>query len=283
VLKATRSEVVAMGQEVYLRTGSSDGGQGSGPITLDADRGRAAIRTTSSTFDRFVEGSVNDTFGIEQPRAVNQFSSQANRFAGQLQANQGLLVASHGAYVRGGVFISEGHVSSEQARGYQGKVTQLPPRSVASLQNLFNGMLDEQKKLLDTQSKAYANSIETRFYSEGRVGNADVQRSLGFSFRTATQYQTEHFQLPECGWQQLAGAAGTGQVWHEKSVSVGDQELMPYPGKEAWKDKPTLLKFDHTLFDPETGVDRPRTDDAYSKPELRALDPVVPDDSYLVI
>ena len=281
VLKAAHSEVVAWGQEVYLRTGSSDGNAGSGPITLDADRGRQAIRTVSSRFDRYIENTANDTFGIEQPAGVNQFSAYANSLTSRLYVNGGVEVARNGMIVNGQISIVGGSVASEVAG--TGHVGQLQPQGVASIYDSLDRLAEASQNLKDAQLEVFNTSIQTRFYAEGRVGNSDVQKSLAFSLRTVDQYHTSYFQLPESSWQQLAAAAGSGTVWRERAVTVGNQDLLPYPGREPWKENSTLLRFAHTLFDAENGIDKPRSDAAYSDPKLGSLEPVIPNEHYLVI
>lgn len=71
-------------------------------------------------------------------------------------------------------------------------------------------------------------------------GNDKVQDSMGFSFRTSSQYKAEpdKFIVFESRWQQLYRVNGSLTQWTEPIVRSPDgrTETRPHPGNDAWKD-----------------------------------------------
>ncbi|HSN70700.1 MAG TPA: hypothetical protein VLT59_04290, partial [Steroidobacteraceae bacterium] len=99
-------------------------------------------------------------------------------------------------------------------------------------------------------TEAGANSFKSRVYAafEGVTldnaslgpGNDEVQKAIGFSFRTSEQYKAEadDFIIFESRWQQLYRVNGALKQWDEPVVTAPDEstETRPHPGHDAWKD-----------------------------------------------
>jgi hypothetical protein len=107
VLKATKGPLLGMAGEIYLKTGSSSGGVGEGPITLDAANGRQDIVTHSSSVRRYMAAAAIDSFGSNGQVTATQISSNAG------------LVVSGGLVVGGIVQALSPGVSLVAAGGMQ--------------------------------------------------------------------------------------------------------------------------------------------------------------------
>lgn len=283
VLKAPNSSVVGWGAEIYLRTGSTEGGVSGGPIVLDADKGQQPIRTVSSSFTRYLDGQAKDVFGILQPRGVNLFTATRATLAGGLQANGGVIITEGGLQISGNVAVANGHIGTSLARSYRNLVGNLEGTSLAGVQLNIDTASAESQGQASSALNEFRSNIEQRFYAEGRIGHGELQRAVTFSLRDMAQYRTEQFIIPEAAWQQQQSAGAGGTAWKETIVEAANQQLMPYPGYERWSVEAALMQFAHTLHDLETGVDKGTSDEAYDDPHYGEPEFAVLNDAYLII
>lgn len=288
VLKATNSQVVGWGNQVYLRTGAGNenGGSGNtfnapgGPIVLDADSGNAQIYSISSQFTRFLGVQARDVFGINSPQAINIYGPNKNAFSGGLLLGNALTILQGGILAQGNILAIGQIGSSANLNGQLGVIEGV---NLSDDLSILDNQAEELQQLLSNSASDYQDQIAQQFYAAGQIGNSDVQKSLGFSFRNLAQYRTKGFKIPEAYWQQLASKAGAGTVWKENPVSVNNQELMPWPGTEKWRDEETLLSPSFTMFDPVKGLDKARQNGPYESPTYGDWSTAEPDKSYRVI
>jgi hypothetical protein len=107
----------------------------------------------------------------------------------------------------------------------------------------------QEQSAKDQASDFYETSLTERIHGENRVGNEQVLKQMGFSFRTSDQYKAGNFTLFESRWAQVARATEQPSVyWQEKIVKANEQSTMPYPGFEAWTGKTGYCKVDNKLY-----------------------------------
>jgi hypothetical protein len=282
-LKVPKGEAAIWARSVYVRTGGGD--VESGPIVLDADRGKEEIVLQANTIQNLVASGIVDSFGSEgKATAVNYWSAAGNMLAGPLRV-QGSGIFAGPLVVKGWVESIGGHFASELAQQYHGQVGVMAGVALDLVRHTLDDSSDEQKKLRDDVAGFWYAAFEQGWYAAQRAGDDDTIDAVHFSFRNPAQYRTESFRIFEDRWQQLARLSGQQlAVWKERSVP-GAEETMPYPGLGPWANQATYLEQDLRLHDAETGGSRSRAKAraAYEDPEFATPTPRVPDYHYLVI
>jgi len=267
LLKAAKAQVVGMAKEIYLRTGSSEGEIEPGNIVLDADKGQGRIHTISQVFERKLTSQARDSFFTgEEVTASN--TSDVNRVSldTPLYVDGGITATKGGLTVKGGVQVVEGHISTQYAG--DGHVGKLDGFALAVAKANIAAATQQLKTDRDQAKEAYQQHVDQQYYQDGKIGNGEVQKQCAFSLRNEDQYGTGGFRLPETYWQHLA--EGGGGAWEEKVVRYQQNELMPYPGKETWTQKPdALLAVKDKLYQTAQGRDADRDENAdYETPEF---------------
>lgn len=282
VFKSANAPVFCMAAGIYLRTGSSEGEIQPGDIVLDADKGKRNIQTVSRSFVRMVDSSLRDIFGIEQQKTVNYWSSNVALVNSAAQFNGNVTVAKNGMIVQGNVSIVGGHIGTENSAQYKGLVGELKNESLEK-PTTFLEQLGETFESQISDAKDTRTQYTDDYYGEQKMGSDQIQKDLAFSFRNETQYSTDDFKFPEANWQRIQRLGGGGGThWDEKIVKYQGQELMPYPGKQKWKDENTFCTLDPTLYDAALHCDKARGSD-YEDASYGEFATKVPNDSYLVI
>lgn len=282
-LKAGKGAVVQWAREIYLRTGGGDV-QG-GDITIDANRGKNQVYTHASSAIRYLQTSAADYFGRDgEVKTTNLYSANSNVFGSAIYADGTVEILKGGLIVRGWLAVAEGHIVTELANQYRGQVPTYGPEDLARIyESLRQGeeAIDELKK---GAVETYEQVFKDYWYKDGGAGEDDTIRDAGFSFRTTEQYMAKEFKLFEARWQRMARESGRDMaVWKEKAVKSGSVDTYPYPGREPWAEKKTLLRQDLTLVDPATGTAKARDSETYAAAELAEPEGVVPNDEYTVI
>jgi hypothetical protein len=252
ILKAKSSQVAALAQEVYLRSGVG----GDGTILLDGNKGNANVRVVAQNIYRFVKGRIRDGFGIPVTE-VNVFANGQTLLNGYLSVDGAIYVDGMGVF-RQGVVSVNGHISSSSG----GEVNRLQNRE------RFNASLDRIETALEEHKeqhrKDYDSEVDQQFYISERIGNDDTIKKVSFSLRPEEQYGTyQEFVLPQTHWQILNNVVQAGQSWTEEDVEyqTGTQ-YQPWPGKNAWSIDSNLLTVpsgEFKFYDLEQGTakDRP--------------------------
>jgi hypothetical protein len=231
VLKSN-STVACIGRDVYLRSGTKD--SDTGAIIVDAAKGNGLIVTTASQTLNYNKSDILDYFGTpDNIKSFNYFSNKNTILAGGFQCfdgNGGVLTGS--LLTKGNVVALGGTFAASNTTGYVGKL-----RSEDENKNrkIFENLKDEIKEKSDEGEKYYKQIVADTKHTDNQIGNSRVLSTMGFSFRTTTQYRANSFVLFESRWAQRARMRGeTMSTWKEAPVKAIGESTYPYPGAEAW-------------------------------------------------
>lgn len=242
----SKSFVSCLGKDVYLR--SYDAGSGFGQIIIDAAAGEGSIVTTSRDTANYNVAGLYQYFGPpDAPTGVNQYTDQISRLSGGLTCSYGVATYINGALVtKGQVAIIDGHVASTADQPFVGTIK---GEALDQARAAFEELSQQEQSAKDQASDFYETSLTERIHGENRVGNEQVLKQMGFSFRTSDQYKAGNFTLFESRWAQVARATEQPSVyWQEKIVKANEQSTMPYPGFEAWTGGSGYCKVDNKLY-----------------------------------
>lgn len=277
-LKAKKGPVVAWARDVYLRTGGGD--VQAGQIVLDAAKGADHISLHARTVSTFVSQSIIDTINH---KVVNVYSENSVFLGVDLVVDGSGFFTKH-LSTGGWIAVKGGHIVTELAPDYNYLVAAGGGRGWDRFVRAFDEVSQDGTDSRQVMDEYFRELYTEQIYGPQRVGNDDVIRGVGFSFRNAEQYRTENFELWEARWQQLArlfGGSETAILWDEKPVRAGAAETYPYPGREAWTENAVFHAAQTQLCDPETGLAQPRERfDLYELPFLFAGSPELAKDAY---
>lgn len=294
VLRAPKSNIIGLGNHIYLRTGGGDIEKGT--ITLDAAKGEADIVTKSRNIFQFVtrSGRIYQFFGMTDYQKANMFSEELSLLAGRLGTERDI-IAGGGLLCQGSVLVSKGHIVTESAS--RGAIFVAPCDK--DCQDQINEGIDKIRGLIDDDIPKMAGKIDEQmlsqlWYGEKRPGNDRVINIMEFSFRTEDDYNIDDFLLYEDRWQQLArlGGGSGQQRWKERAVkSKVCEATYPFPGKKWLVDEKVYMQQDFSIATFENGgiIDKrrgesPALDDAYATPTFKTPPaPKAIDDNYFII
>jgi hypothetical protein len=271
VFRAAKSEVVTVGSAIYLRTGSEDKSVLSGPIVIDADRGKAPLVVHAQRINSFVQQDVSFNFGPDgKIEKAIKLGAERCTFSSQIYADDGLVSGQH-LTINGNVLVADGQIYAEQL-----PVGELTGEALTQVKNAL-AVLTELSEVTTPELAAndYKTIPEERFYGSGKAGEDTTLRQTGFSFRKTEEYLSTGFLVYEDRWQQLARAKGWGTVWKELPVKTpSGEETYPYPGREAFTGD-NYYEQPLELFDPAAGYSTARggkyEDPKFAAPTKRSL------------
>lgn len=297
VIRASNGVAAVLAQDIYLRTGGDDVGEGD--ILLDASRGKRRVQVFGREFHTYTARGVTFNYGpLESTSTVRKsyFFGEKTMIADVKLLLGGKLIGytggggSAGVVVDGGVFgtksFATAGVMADKKGMFLGKIPGGFAGTISSACNAAAAAVDE---IVQIGTLRHQTTVVNKYYQEGQIGDDALISLVKFGFRdppgVATQYKTEGFLWPEATWQQLArlGGGTGGEPWQESPVVYQGQETYPWPGKKKWVDEPTFLRpAEMTLFDPAAGVDKDRPG-PYEDPALAATTLVTADNAYTLI
>jgi hypothetical protein len=286
LLRSKTGPVLAWAGQVYLRTGSDDGSIRNGPIIIDAAKGRADIITHSSTFQRFAElgqGYIDGFMNGGEVDSANAFTGQSNVLFGGLSV-QGFVSVGDSLLVEGNIAVVGGHIATEQAEAASGFVASLKDDSLRQATEAIRKIGEQIQQAVDIINQAYDAELTNNVYQgPNGIGSDEFIKVATFSFRddSGKQYGSENFRIPETRYQQMLGngEATGGRSWEEQPVRWNNQDLYPFPGREAFEGE-TLLTYRYTMFEGSTGNPKARP---YDSAELGSWEKKSLNSDYLVI
>jgi hypothetical protein len=262
----------------YLRTGGKD--VTGGPVIIDADKGKADIYTRSNGFYRYINSGSADLFkGDGKTRQAFYVVDGGVLVNGTLMHNGSTI--STGLCLYNSQCIAGGHFASLKG-GPAGKI---PPAAIPRLAAALTAVTDTVKKVNDSGDDVFQKLFPNFLYKKDGPGNDDTIEYASFTYRTPTQMKIpSDYVLCEARWQAEARKAGEGGTWKENPVTVGKQELYPYPGKSAWKTQSSMLGIKLNLYDLDAKRSKDRSNfSTYEQAEYASPERLVPDGSYVVI
>lgn len=292
VLRAPKSNIVGLGEQIYLRTG---GGEiKPGEIVLDAAKGAKDIVTKSNNLFNYVGqgGSVYHFFGMTDYQKANKFSEQITLLSGMVGTEK-MIVCGGGILSNNSILVKQGHIITEAAsRGAifvgpcDGECSGQVGEAIETIRTLIDDTLPQIGATIDR------SLLEMKFYADKKPGNDGVITKMEFSFRTDEQYDIPDFLLYEDRWQQMAEIAGKiPKRWEEMGVeSKVCSMTYPFPGKKWLIDKDAYVQQDLTIAEFQSGgfrdMDRgeaPGLAGAYSQPKFADNQKVILNGNYPII
>lgn len=285
LIKARNSQFAAMATQVYLRTGSVDGGIAAGDIVLDADKGRRDIRTISRVMNNHVEVWTNDALPSQGgKKVVHSWSAILACIPTPLEC-KGLMVLCDHLMMKGNIFVAGGHIFTEKSPQYYflvGPPGEWVPKTYEAVETSLATFKENNAKL----AKDFKEGIKEQFWDEGKIGNPKIQKALEFAPRTPKQQDTLDWKLPENYWQQLARLGGQQPgTWTESPIIYQGETMMPHPGKAKWAEEPTWLTLDLKYHDVGEGRDKDHgVSSVYpNDPNLESWKRKTPQGNYIVV
>lgn len=269
-------DVAVWGGDVYLRATKSQG-----QVAIDAAAGTGSITINADSISRFVRTAVRDVFGPpEQPTNTNLWGDN-NLVGGTFRA--GASQFGGDVLVSGNIIAVGGHIATEQSGANSGKVGTLAGASLTQAAETARQNRDLAADANDASAAGYDAAFAAGWYAAGRAGNKATLSDAGFSHRTDKQYRTDDWRIWETRWQQRARLKGGAKAWTEHPVQAAGEKTYPFPGRVAWAEREAMRQQDLLLYDVDAGVSKPRTDDAYQTPTLKAATRVTADGNYVLI
>lgn len=295
VMRAPKSNVVALAKDIYLRTGGGEVEQGD--ITIDASRGKKDLITKSKNVYQFVDrgGRIYHFFGMTDYQKANMFSEQLSLLAGRLGTERDI-IAGGGILSEGSVLVAKGHIITEQASRMSlplvgpcdGDCQAQIREGIKVIRDLIDDNIPQIAAQIDQQV------LEQKWYTEKRAGNDDVMTNMEFSFRKDDDYllgkKDDSFLLYEDRWQQMARLGNeSDKKWTERPVAVKKcGPTYPFPGKNFLQEKPAyieqelkIVQMQEGFIDKERG-EAPNLAAEYKDPEFKKSEPKIINGNYPV-
>ena len=294
VLRAPKSNIVGLGEQIYLRTGG--GSIQPGEIVLDAAKCKKDIVTKSNNLFNYVgqSGSVYHFFGqIDHAyQKANKFSEQTTLLSGMVGTEE-MIVCGGGILSNDSILVKTGHIFTELAS--RGRLFVLPcdddcgkqvGKAISQITELIDETLPKLGSTIDD------SLLEMQFYGDKKPGNDKVIDIMEFSFRTDEQYAIPDFMLYEDRWQQMAEIAGQNtKKWEETGVKSQICDMTyPFPGKKWLIDEQAYKQQELKIAEFQNGglrdIDRgeaPDLADAYSQPKFGDSSPQTLNGNYPII
>lgn len=294
LLRAAQSATAAFGKDIYLRTGGADLGEGD--ILLDASKGKRRVQLYGKEVNAYLTRAVNFAFGpVDASSAVDKvyYFGKTTMVADVKLLLGGKLIAypggggKPGIIVDGGVYGTKSFATAGVMADKKGMFLGRVPQGFAgTIQSACDAAAKVHQLLKDASKITHKATVVDKYYQRNQLGDDDLIAGLKFSFRdppaSTAQYGTDRFRMPESRWQQYVrfGMGTGGEAWAEKPVLYQGRDTYPWPGKQKWKDEPTLLRLTElTMFDTDARHDKDRPG-PYEEPEVGDLAGVAPDGEY---
>lgn len=283
ILRAASSEVAALANEIYLRTGG--GPITPGNITIDAAKGTKALNIYSDELNIWNAQGVNiwNTASQDSTTVIksHHFGPSGAIVGNSLIVNGQVCFTSDSGdselVVKGSIFstgaIAAGGGMADKSGGELGKVPVGYNSQLGTAVNQCDQVVSNHRQ---SGTPALDGFLTNRFYTpQTALGNDQLLGQLMFSFRDppgpGTQYKTEQLQFLEPRWVQLVrfGMATGGTAWDEPAVLYQGSNTYPWPGQDKWlNNAETMLRLDGLkLYDAANGRSKDRPG-PYEDPQL---------------
>lgn len=294
VFKAAKSAVVAIGGDIYVRSGPG-GDLVDGDITLDAGRGARHVHIVADETNIFFGTAVSFATlpaSEGQPvRTIFRFDEEEVVLDASVYFGGDLV-----GYAEESALRLRGDIELEGSVEAGGDVASASGGLMGKVPQVFRARLDASLAAVETEVAAlkpplasdYQGHIVATWYPSKRPGEPTTIQDIGFSFRDppdGDQYKVEGLLWPEPRWQEMVRfGLGTGGVpWTEKPVEYQGNQLYPYPGKKKLTEDTINLQLKElTMFDPDKGYDRDRPG-PYEDAKIADWERTVLDGVYLLI
>ncbi len=280
ILNTQKSEIIGLGNNVYMRAVSVTGGaEGvpNGVIALDAPSDEGVVRTFSNNFINTVKCGVLHFFETEDARGANYFNSKYTSIGSSCNYFNGSIIADNNILARNNILTQT--------------IATVDCDLQCITENQLNTAVNPHKAWHDPSSgflvgwhtADLAQNWQTAWGGEGAAENKERPGYVGaipdqsFGFRSEEEAGTEDFILIENRWSAMArqGDSTGTTTWEENKVIraiQGDTEdTWPFPGKEGDGGDYWYYTYDTVLYDMDDGVSKDRDDSGYGEAKFGML------------
>jgi len=251
IIKSPSGAVNVYGKSVYLR--STD----SGTVTIDADQGLGQVVTYASSILELVNTGRTTVFGSTPAKPGTPTGVMFTTYWGFLHSSSGKhFLSSYGSfYCSGYGAVGNALVAasiSTESGGEAGRYSQDTRQSLSEMQKSSQAIADAGRS--QSTEPFRANRPYEPNIGYGITANVS---SIGFSFRTDSQYSIDMAEgsqttwTTESRWQQYFRANdNSGVLWEEPVVKSPDgaTDTMPYPGNSTWTVDKSLQQYDNQAW-----------------------------------
>lgn len=278
VFKCKNTDFVALGKNIYLRTGGGDIKETDGAITIDANHGKQNVVIVSKNTNIYATESINFSIGEQQDTVeANVRVTRDTVYFGTRGHFANTLSAEFGLIVRSNVLVVGGHIVTEEAASNI-FVTPLTGQGLSAASEYLS---EFQSITLNTNlqlvTEAYQENPVALYYTGSKPGEDGTIEAIKFSWRTDEEMLVFDWELFEDRWQQMTRIGGGGETyWKERPIENNGEKFFPYPGKDHY-DGQYYCEQNLYLYDLEKGEsrDRPQRYDenppSYRQPEKKKL------------
>lgn len=285
-LKAAKSTIHAMGQNIYIGRNQTNAGD----VIIDAGKQGTAYLRGQNVYTRATQLiamlMASDTNPNKQVMAINingtlistplevggnvnivptGTATEANVFIGGALAVLNQIEAGKAIATNSGFAARKG---APQVSPLDRDIVLPDPTTITSvitqeITDISNGIQVEENRTVQDQNQA--------------PGNDNFQTAVGFSCRDTVRdlkLQAANFLLYEARWQQMLRVTGGNTKWDEPVVKAPTQEdTRPHPGNDGWENFQAYGTIENVNFDLSAGRANARASmtEQGSKPQKQAL------------
>jgi len=277
-IKAKDSNTAIIGSQIYIRSIQDD-------IILDANEGRTQIQSYSNR-ELHLTNSITTLFGARPTEGSIPKSTEYRDSSSVIFGQSGNFSTLATTFISTGSGLFDGQLTARSVASSDGGIGAWGKGTQASI--------DRAKFTLDSSVSRAAEVIDQPrttgrpYNSTTSIGSINQINSIGFSFRTDTQYGVDFTDednklfLIEARWAQIARIESLGStVWNEPYVISPDRAIntAPYPGYDNWNSIGTLGRIDLEYWTTTSGESYGL--DAYDSND-QTMEYVVPATNYLI-
>ena len=280
ILNTQKSEIIGLGNNVYMRATSVTGGASdvpNGVIALDAPSSEGVIRTFSNNFINTVNCGVLHFFTTPGSPSVNYFTSKYTSIGSACNYFNGSIIADANILARNNIFtqtISTVDCDFKCVTKNQINASVNPHKAWHTVPSGF---------LVTWYTQDLQQNWQQAWGGEGAAENKQRPSytgaipDCGFGFRDEEEAGTEDFILIENRWSAMArqGNSDGTTTWEEnkviRAIQSGTEDTWPFPGKESGGGDYWYYTYDTILHNMGDGVSKDRDDSGYKNAKFGML------------
>jgi hypothetical protein len=280
----SKTDTAIMGDNVYLRSGVGDSGEGD--IALDAAKREGKILFEAEAITGFVTNAFtlfNQAIGGELQQTVSLGGSTALINTPIVIGGYTVITGDNPSLVVEGNTISKGNIISlgRMADSVGGPVGQVDDKEKPKLEEQLTAVEEQVAAIEDTSTTIDDSVWANGWHVANNIGNDEVLEAMGFSFRDdddGRQYGVATLAIAEPRWVTLArlgGVSGT-KSWNEDPIQYQGKELHSWPGRKNWSELTPLSRpasATDSMYDYGAGIEQDRGD-RYETPRIPAPEKV---------
>lgn len=237
IIKATNGTAAVFGSQVYIRSTADD-------IIIDSNSGSSNVQTYALNTVNLITATTT-LYGAKPDGTGSTAAVEYHDSSSVLFGQQGSFSSSAATNLMSGSLVVNSSITgidiASQSGGELGAWGVGTANSINRALNTVSNALASRVTSLSSVS----NTAGRPYADENSLGNYQLIKSLGFSFRIDDQYGVKFDDgfLVESRWQQISRIEGlSDNVWKmSDNVVLSPDEgtkTLPYPGYTNWTSKP---------------------------------------------